>query len=71
VGGGVTLQLNRNGAPWATVLFADGATTSSPIVDGFGLPVLRGGNPGDVLSLSVTAVGATNPGSDLTLIVRL
>ena len=71
VGSGVTLQLNRNGAAWATVSFAAGSTTSSPVVDGFGLTPLRGGAPGDILSLNVTGVGTTNPGSDLTLIIRL
>jgi hypothetical protein len=65
------LQLNRNGALWATVSFAAGATQSSPVIDGFGLTPLRGGAPGDVLSLNVAGVGTMSPGSDLTLIIRL
>jgi hypothetical protein len=71
VGAGVTLRLNRNGVLWATVQFAAGSTTSAPVIDGFGLIPLRGGSPGDILSLDVTGVGTTNPGSDLTLIIRL
>jgi hypothetical protein len=66
-GSGVTLLLNRNGQPWATVQF-DPDTTVSYVVLGFGLPVL---NPGDRLSLDVTGVGTANPGSDLTVIMRL
>jgi hypothetical protein len=50
-----------------TVQFDPGATTSS-LVNGFGLPPLRAG---DQLSLDVSGVGTTNPGSDLTVIMRL
>jgi hypothetical protein len=63
----VTLELNRNGQPWATVQFDPGAAVSY-VAPGFGLPVL---NPGDQLSLDVTGVGTANPGSDLTVIIRL
>jgi hypothetical protein len=66
-GAGVTLQLNLNGNPYATIQFAPGAATSGA-VDGFGLPVLHAG---DQLSLDVVGVGTTNPGSDLTLIMSL
>ena len=66
-GAGTTLQINRNDAPWATVQFDPGATISSQ-TPGFGLPPLRAG---DRLSLDVAGVGTTNPGSDLTLIVRV
>jgi hypothetical protein len=66
-GAGISLQLNRNGAVYANVQFAAGATTSS-VAGGFGLPALHAG---DLLSLDVTAVGITNPGSDLTFILRL
>ncbi len=66
-GSGVTLELNLNGQPYATVQF-DPNTITSYVVPGFGLPAF---NPGDQLSLDVTGVGITNPGSDLTLIVRL
>jgi len=66
-GAGVTLELNLNGQPYATVQF-DPGTTTSYVVDGFGLPPLTAG---DQLSLDVTGVGTSNPGSDLTVIVRL
>jgi hypothetical protein len=66
-GAGVTLQINVNGSPYTTVQFDPGASASG-IVDGFGLPLLRAG---DLLSLDVTGVGISNPGSDLTLVIRL
>ena len=66
-GAAVTLQLNLNGAPYATVQF-DPNTISSAVVPGFGLPALHGG---DLLTLDITAVGTTYPGSDLTLVIRL
>jgi len=67
IGAGVTLQLNLNGVPYTTLQFDPGVTTSS-LTDGFGLPALRAG---DILSLDVTGVGTVNPGSDLSVIVRL
>jgi hypothetical protein len=66
-GAGVTLQLNLNGAPYATVQFGPNTTTSAA-VPGFGLPALHAG---DLLTLDVTGVGTTYPGSDLTLVIRL
>jgi hypothetical protein len=66
-GSGVTLEVNLNGEPYATVQFDPGAVTSY-VVPGFGLPALTAG---DQLSLDVTGVGTSNPGSDLTVIVRL
>ncbi len=66
-GSGVTLAVNRNGQPWATAQFDPGAAISNA-APGFGLPVLAAG---DRLSLDVTGVGTANPGSDLTVIIRL
>ncbi|MGA2711993.1 MAG: phage tail protein [Bryobacteraceae bacterium] len=66
-GAPITLQLNRNGAPFVTVQFAAGATVSG-VVEGFGLPALRAA---DQLSLDIDAVGTTIPGSNLNLILRL
>ncbi len=66
-GAPITLQLNQNGAPYATVVFAAGATVSG-VVGGFGLPVLHAQ---DRLSLDIDGVGATIPGSNLNLILRL
>jgi hypothetical protein len=67
LGSGATLELNLNGQPYATIQFDPGVTTSY-VVPGFGLPAV---NAGDRLSLDVTGVGTANPGSDLTVIVRL
>ena len=64
--GAAIAAVNRNGASYATVQIPDGAAISN-IQGGFGLPALRAG---DVLSLNITGVGATVPGSDLTLIMR-
>jgi hypothetical protein len=66
-GAGTTLQINRNGAIWATVQFDLDAIVSA-VTPGFGLPVLRAG---DRLSLDIVGVGSNNPGSDLTAIIRL
>ena len=66
-GAAITLQINRNGALYVTVQIAAGATMSN-VVDGFGMPALRAG---DLLQLNIAGVGATVPGSDLTLIMRL
>jgi hypothetical protein len=73
-GADIVLQLNRNSMPYATLNFTQGATsllpgaTTSDIANGFGLPALTAG---DKLTLDVTGVGTVNPGSDLTLIMRL
>jgi hypothetical protein len=66
-GTGVTLEINRNGQPYATVQF-DPGTITSYVVDGFGLPAFVSG---DLLTLDVTGVGTSNPGSDLTVVIRL
>ena len=66
-GAGVTLELNLNSQPYATIQFDPGAITSY-VVSGFGLPSFTAG---DQLSLDVTGVGTTIPGNDLTVIIRL
>jgi hypothetical protein len=66
-GAPIILQLNRNGALYATVQI-NAPTKISAVVPGFGLPVLRAG---DQLTLDITGVGTNNPGSDLNLIMRL
>ena len=63
----VGLQLYVDGAAWCTFAFAAGAPTSS-VVDGLTLPALASGAK---LTLSVTSVGQTYPGADLTVVVRL
>jgi hypothetical protein len=66
-GAAISLQINRNGASYVSVQVPAGAATSN-VVGGFGLPALRSG---DILSLNVTGVGTTVPGSDLTIVIRL
>jgi len=66
-GATIILQVNRNGAAYVSVQIPAGATISN-VADGFGLTALRAG---DQLSLNITGVGTTVPGSDLTLIMRL
>ena len=73
-GADIVVQLNCNSTLYATLTFTQGATsllpgaTTSGIVNGFGLPAL---SAGDQLTLDVTGVGTVNPGSDLTIIMRL
>jgi hypothetical protein len=66
-GAPIVLQINRNGAAYVTAQIPAGATLSN-VVGGFGLPALRSG---DILSLNITGVGTSIPGSDLTLVMRL
>lgn len=66
VGGPVQVTLSQNGAPYCTLTIPDGATISAS-VDGFGMPLQAQAQ----LSLAITGVGQTSPGSDLTVIVRL
>jgi len=66
VGGPVKLTLSQNGATYCTLTIPDGATVSAS-VDGFGMPLLAQAQ----LSLAISAVGQTSPGSDLTVILRL
>ena len=66
-GAAIVLQINRNGVFYATVQIPAGAAISN-VQDGFGLPALRAG---DLLSLNISGVGTTVPGSDLTIIMRL
>ena len=65
-GGPVQLVLSQNGTEYCTLTIPDGATRS-PSVNGFGIPLEAQAQ----LSLAVTAVGQTTPGSDLTVILRL
>jgi Putative phage tail protein len=63
----IQLQLNQNGAFFCTLTIPVGALISGP-QDGFPLPPLAAGAR---ITLDVTSVGQTNPGSDLTVIIRL
>ncbi len=66
-GGPVTLQINQNGTAYCTLTIADSSGISNS-VDGATLPPLVAGAQ---LSLDITMVGPTNPGADLTVIIRL
>ncbi len=67
IGGSVILQVAHNGNPYATLTVPAGANMSN-VVNGFGLPPLFSS---DTLSLNVTGVGVTSPGSGLNVIIRL
>ena len=66
VGAALKMTLSQNGAPYCTLTIPEGAT-SSQTFNGFGMPLTAQAQ----LSLAITQVGQTNPGSDLTVIIRL
>ena len=66
-GAGIMVEILCNSATYAVLQIASGSTLSN-VVSGFGMAALR---TGDQLSLNITGVGTTIPGSDLTLILRL
>jgi hypothetical protein len=63
----IDLRLNQNGTVYCTLTIPAGAVIASS-QDGWLLPPLVSGAR---VTLDITAVGQTNPGSDLTLIIRL
>jgi len=67
VGGPIQLQVNQNGTQYCAITIADGQTVSTS-VDGALLPLLTAGAR---LSLDINMVGPTNPGADLTVVIRL
>ena len=66
-GAPIGLQLNYNGVPYCNLTIASG-TTLSNTVRGLGLPFVDAGGR---ISLDVTGVGTSAPGTDLTVIIRL
>jgi len=66
-GGPVQLQVNQNGAAYCSLTIASGAAISNSVAGG-SLPPLTAGAR---LTLDITMVGPTNPGADLTVIIRL
>ena len=66
VGSPIQITVSQNGSPYCTLTIPDGGTVS-PSVDGFGMPLLAQAQ----LSIAITAVGQSSPGSDLTVILRL
>ena len=65
--GNVELLLKQNGNEYCSLTIPSGATISN-VVDGFGLTPLAAGAR---VSLEVLAVGPTQPGADLTVVIRL
>jgi hypothetical protein len=63
----VVIRLNQNGALYCTLTIPPNSQFSNT-VDGFLLPPLLSGAR---VTMDITSVGGTNPGSDLTVIVRL
>jgi hypothetical protein len=63
----VTTELRVNGATYCTLTFLAGANVSMAKA-GKELPPLRSG---DQVTLAVTSVGQTQPGADLTVLIRL
>jgi hypothetical protein len=63
----VQIQVNYNGSAYCSLTIPDGATISN-VVKGFGMPYLDGGGR---VGLDITATGVDNPGSDLTVVIRL
>jgi len=66
-GGPIQLQVNQNSVAYCALTIPDGNTLSNSI-DGATLPILKSGAQ---LSLDITMVGPTNPGADLTVVIRL
>jgi Putative phage tail protein len=63
----IGLNINVGGTLLCSLSIPAGATISN-VVEGLLLPVL---NTGNLLSLDVTSVGQTVPGSDLTVVIRV
>jgi hypothetical protein len=63
----VAVELRVNGATYCTLTFLPG-TTVSDATDGSGLPPLHAK---DQVTLGVLSVGQVQPGSDLTVLIRL
>jgi len=67
VGGPAELQINQNGTLYCSLTIPAAATVSNSVA-GAALPPLI---PGARLSLDILMVGPSNPGADLTVIIRL
>jgi hypothetical protein len=68
VGAPVTLDLIRNGGVFCKLTIPDGTSTPTSAVDGLTLPPLK---EGDRIGISITAVGSSLPGNDLTVVIRV
>jgi hypothetical protein len=63
----VQVQLNVNGALYCTLTFQSGATLSSSVNGNTLPPLIMGGQ----VTAAVLSVGQTNPGANLTVLIRL
>jgi hypothetical protein len=69
-GGPVQLQLRQGNTVYCTLTIPDGSTTSN-VVNGFGLPPLAANADLSLDILSVPTAANTLPGQDLTVTIRL
>jgi hypothetical protein len=65
VGGPVVVVINVNGTPWVTLTIPAGAWISNQPLGS----TLGGLSDGDVLTVDITTVGSTNPGSNLVVAI--
>jgi hypothetical protein len=63
----VQIELNCAGKSYCSLTIPDSSTISN-VVNGFGLPYLTAGSR---ISMDITSTGVDNPGSDLTVVIRL
>ena len=67
VGGAVQIQLSCAGRAYCSLTIPDGGAISN-VVNGFGLPYLEAGSR---ISMDIVSTGVDDPGSDLTVMIRL
>ncbi len=67
-GSNIAVTVWQNGVSYCSSLVIPAGQTASNPVDGLTLPIL---NEGSQLTLSVTQVGSSSPGRDLTVTIRL
>ncbi len=68
IGASIQMNINLNGVLYCSLTIADGATTVAAPVDGATLPPMK---YQDQLSIDITSVGVTVPGSGLSVILRV
>jgi hypothetical protein len=68
VGAAIMINLNLNGTLYCTLTIPAGSTTMAAALDGASLPPLL---VQDQLSIDITGVGLTTPGSSLTVVIRV
>lgn len=66
LGSAITLEVKKNGSNWAALTIPAGGLVSN-IVLGTSIPAVT---TGDILSLTASAVGSVNPGTNMQVIVQ-